>query len=202
MRGNQRPRPISPRGLAHVGPKTKASVVDRHRRSTPCLHGVSRSARRWRTSRASGRSCTMRPISRASARWQNTLMCDDSPDYSVTIPAKTGPADAYLDRPARRAAVTGSILSGSAPTPDGPKGGGPRRGGERGPRARSGPGGGGRLRPYRKAYPHGTWYATTGVRFDTGGVSPQVPSCSVSPIELQHMPQGLRRVYRQIATVR
>src|SRR5260370_6631376 len=34
------------------------------------------------------------------------------------------------------------------------KGGGPRRGGERGPRARSGPGGGGRLRPFRETYPH------------------------------------------------
>jgi hypothetical protein len=61
-------------------------------------------------------------------------MCDDSPDYGVTIPAKTGSVDAYLQRPARRAAVTGSIPSGSVHTTDGPKEAGPA-GGESGARA-------------------------------------------------------------------
>ena len=77
------------------------------------------------------------------------------------------------------------------------KGGGRRRGGERRPRARSGPGGGGRLRPYRKLIRKVPSYATTSSGFPaTGGVSATGTRCSVSPIELQHMRKGLRRVYR------
>src|SRR5581483_8283067 len=77
------------------------------------------------------------------------------------------------------------------------KGGGRRRGGERRPRARSGPGGGGRLRPYGEHICKVPPYATTRVGFPTtGGVSATGTRCSVSSIELQHMPMGLRRVYR------
>src|SRR6266704_1312503 len=83
----------------------------------------------------------------------------------------------------------------------GEKGGGRRRGGERRPRARSGPGGGGRLRPYRKLNRKVPPYATTSVGFPTaGGVSATGTRCSVSPIELQHMRMGLRRSIANLLT--
>src|SRR5579859_3135961 len=63
------------------------------------------------------------------------------------------------------------------------KGGGRRRGGERRPRARSGPGGGGRLRPYSELIHKVPPYATTRGGFPaTDGESATGTRCSVSPM--------------------
>src|SRR5580658_1501696 len=69
------------------------------------------------------------------------------------------------------------------------KGGGPRRGGERGPRARSGPGGGGRLRPYIKAYSRRAPESTTGR-----------PQCSFQPKKLKHIRSAREQCYPKIVT--
>ena len=57
---------------------------------------------------------------------------------------------------------------------------------------------GGRPAPsFRKLIRKVPSYATTSSGFPTtGGVSATGTRCSVSPIELQHMPKGLRRAYR------
>ena len=74
------------------------------------------------------------------------------------------------------------------------KGGGRHRGGEWRPRARSGPGGGGRLRPINKLTCKVPPYATTSIGFATTGVyPPQVPVAASAQSELQHTPEGLSR---------
>jgi hypothetical protein len=99
------------------------------------------------------------------------------------------------NRSSRNAATTATLVARHGNVPR--KGGGRRRGGERRPRARSGPGGGGRLRPYRKLIRKVPSYATTGTGFPAaGGVSATGARCSVSPKELQHMRKGLRRASR------
>jgi hypothetical protein len=62
----------------------------------------------------------------------------------------------------------------------------------------SGPGGGGRRRPMGQLNLKMPPYATTCVVFATPVAYPPRAHVAAQPIELQHTPMGLRRVYREI----